>query len=177
MGRREQFTVGELTVTENFKVGDYLVSPAELAKLDAIPSAGYIVQQQAVLFTEDGAGTYTGTIELPAGANILDVAVHGLALWTAGTSASLIVGDAADDNGFFLATNLKATDLLAGEVNNIEHPGGLAGVYIAAEQRVLYAAAARNVIGVVTSVGAGTAGRTLLVVTYAVPTVENATKA
>jgi hypothetical protein len=164
MGRREQFTVGELTITNGIKVTD-------------TASLGYSVAMQSVLFTENGAGTYTGTISLPAGAQILDVAVHGLVLWSAATSAALIVGDAADDNGFFISTDLKATALLAGEVNNFEHPGGLAGVYIASEQRVLYSATARNVIGVATSVGAGTNGRTLLVVTYAVPTSTNAVKA
>lgn len=177
MGRREQFTVGELTITENLTLGNTTITEAELDKIDALPAAGYVVTMGAVLFTEAGAGTYTGTISLPAGSIILDVAVHGLALWDAATSASLIVGDGTDDNGFFLATNLKATDLLAGEVNNIEHPGGLAGAYIAAEQRVLYSASARDVIGVVTSVGAGTAGRTLLVVHYATPTQGAATKA
>lgn len=151
------------------------VSAAELAKLDAIPANAYQVVCEVRTFTETGAGTYTGTVSLPAGSYLLDVAVHGIALWDAATSASMKVGD-TDDDGFFTATDLKATDLLAGEVNNIEHPGGKAGVYIASEQRVLYSAAARDIIGVVTSVGAGTAGRTHLVVTYCVPTAVAATK-
>ena len=130
-----------------------------------------------VLFTEAGAGTYTGTIALPAGSRIIDIGVDGQALWTAATSASMIVGDDDDDDGFFTATNLKATDLLAGEINNIEHPGGKAGAYIASEQRVLYSADARNIIGKVTSVGAGTAGRTRMYVVYATPTTVAATKA
>lgn len=151
------------------------VSAAELAKLDALTATGYVTVTESRTFTETAAGTYTGTIALPAGSYILDVAVHGIALWTAATSASMIVGDAADADGFFAATDLKAVALLAGEVNNIEHPGGLAGAYITAEQRILYSAAARSVIGVVTSVGAGTAGRTHLVVTYCVPTAVAAT--
>ena len=131
-----------------------------------------------VLFTEAGvAGVYTGTIALPAGSRIIDVGVDGIAVWTAGTSAKLIVGDGDDDDGFFTETNLKATDLLAGEINNIEHPGELAGAYIVNEQRKLYSAAARNIIGVATSVGAGTAGRTRLYVVYATPTAGAATKA
>ena len=129
-----------------------------------------------VLFTETGAGVYTGTIALPAGSRIIDIGVDGTALWTAGTSASMIVGDATDPDGFFVATNLKATDLLAGEINNLEHPGGLAGAYIAAEQRKLYQATARSIIGVVTSVGAGTAGRTRLYVVYANATAGSAIK-
>lgn len=155
------------------------VSKSELDKLDGINSTGYLVVCEAVTFTETaGAGTYTGTVAMPAGSYLIDVQVHGIALWTAATSASLKVGDGADDDGFFTATNLKATDLLAGEANTIEHPGGLAGAYIASEQRVLYSSTARSVIGVVTTVGgSGTAGRTHMVVIYAVPTTSAATKA
>lgn len=130
-----------------------------------------------VTFTEAGEGTYTGTISLPAGARIIDIGVDATVLWDAATSASMIVGDGDDDNGFFTATNLKATDLLAGEINNIEHPGGKAGAYIGAEQRVLYSATARDVIAVATSVGAGTAGRTRVYVVYAVGVATAATKA
>jgi hypothetical protein len=140
-------------------------------------SFGQTVLMQEGLFTENGPGTYTVTLRLPAGSRIFDVGVSGEALWAAATSASLVVGDGAAANGFFLATNLKATDLLVGETNNIEHPGGLAGAYIAAEQRKLWQATARNIIGVITSVGAGTTGRTRLYVQYAVPTrVTNAIK-
>lgn len=142
----------------------------------AISGAQQLVLQQAALISGNGAGTYTAIIALPAGSNILDVAVHGLVLSDAVTSSSLIVGDGADDNGFYVATDLKATDLLAGEVNNFEHPGGKAGAYIAAEQRVLYQATARNIVAVMTQVGAGTAGRTLIVVTYATPTLVAAIK-
>lgn len=140
--------------------------------------SGYPVAMQSVLFTQTaGDGTYTGTMSLPAGARIIDIGVDGQVLWNAGTSASLIVGDGADPDGFFTATDLNATDLLAGEINNIEHPGGKAGAYIASEQRVLYSATARSVIGVVTQVGAGANGRTRLYVVYAVATAGNATKA
>ena len=131
-------------------------------------NAGMAVLSEA-LFTETGAGTYTATLPLPAGARILDIGVHGVALWTAATSAAMEVGDGADPDGFFLSTDLKATDLLAGEINNIEHPGGKAGAYIASEQRKLQQDTARSVIGVATSVGAGTAGRTRLYVLWALP--------
>jgi len=160
------------------KLAGIAITPtaAELNKAASIAATAYQTVMAEVLFTEAGAGVYTGTIALPAGARIIDIGVDGIALWTAGTSASMIVGDAIDDNGFFVATNLKATDLLAGEINNIEHPGGLAGAYITAEQRKLYQATARSIIGVVTSVGAGTAGRTRMYVVYATPTAGAALK-
>lgn len=125
------------------------------------------VYLKSLSFTEtSGDGTYTGTIALPAGARIIDIGVDGQALWTASTSASIKVGDDLDDDGFFTATDLKATDLLAGEINNLQHPGGKAGAYIALEQRNLYQATARNVIAVLAKVGTGTAGRTRVYVCY-----------
>ncbi|MFA9204995.1 MAG: hypothetical protein ACEQSH_00920 [Bacteroidia bacterium] len=138
------------------------LTAAELNKLDGISATGYLLQMQELTFTEtSGAGTYTGTIALPANNRVIDIGCDGQVLWNSAGACSLKVGDAADDDGFFLATNLKATDLLAGEINNLEHPGGLAGVYIASEQRVLYSAAARSVIAVITQAsGTGTAGRT-----------------
>ena len=150
---------------------------AELNKSDGIAATAYQTVLAEVLFTEAGAGVYTGTIALPAKSRIIDIGVDATVVWTAATSASIIVGDASDNNGFFTETNLKATDLAAGEINNIEHPGGKAGAYITAEQRKLYSAAARNIIGVATSVGAGTAGRTRMYVCYSTPTAGAATKA
>lgn len=158
---------------------------AELAAV-AVDSLGmngqtgdsYPVLLQSVLFTETaGAGVYTGTMVLPAGARIIDIGCDALALWNPVTSASLKVGDGSDDDGFFVATDLMATDLLAGEINNIQHPGGKAGVFIAAEQRNLFSATARSIIAVVTTVGAsGTTGRLRVYVAYAVPTAVAATK-
>lgn len=126
-------------------------------------------------FTENGAGTYTGSVTIPAGSTLLDVIVNGVALWTAATSASLDVGDAADPNGIYAGVNLKATDLLAGESISFALAGGKAGAYIANSQvSPRYNAAERVISGVVTSVGAGTAGRTRMLVVWAEPGNESA---
>lgn len=147
------------------------LSAAEIDKLNGIPATGYLTAMAEVNFVESGAGTYTGTIPLPAGARIIDIGVDGQVLWNSAGAVAMVIGDGASANGFFTSTDLKATDLLAGEINNIEHPGGKAGAYIAAEQRVLYSATARNVIGVITvASGTGTAGRTRLYCVYCVPT-------
>lgn len=133
--------------------------------------------QDAVITETTGAGVYTFTASLPAGARIIDIGVQAIALWTAATSATLIVGDDATTNGFFTATDLKATDLLAGESNTIEHPGGLAGAYIVSEQRALYSAQMRNVIFKVTTVGTtGAAGRLHCYVVYAPGSGRSASK-
>lgn len=124
-------------------------------------------------FTETtGAGTtYTGTASLPAGATLLDIVVDGIALWTAGTSATMIVGDATDPDGYYAAVNMKATDLLAGESLSFGNAGGKAGAYIANSQvSPRYSAAARDIVAVVTVAGTvGTAGRTRMTVIYSAP--------
>ena len=137
--------------------------------------------EQSVLFTEAGAGTYTGAINLPAGAIIQDIIVHATALWAAGTSAAMNVGDAATANGYFAAINLKATDLLAGESISFAFAGGkqgadldVCGTGFHVRRRSL--ATARVISGVITSVGAGTTGRTLMTVIYAASTPAAAVK-
>lgn len=139
------------------------------------------VESQSVLFTEAGAGTYTGTVALPAGAVVVDIIVHAIALWAAATSAEMIVGDAVDDDGFFAGIDLKATDLLAGESISFAQTGGKEGADLddpdtGAHVRRRYLATARNIIGKVTSVGAGTTGRTLMTVVYTTPVAAAAVK-
>lgn len=165
------------TFTEINQLASSGLTAAELDKLN-IAAAASITLTQEVTFTEtSGAGTYTATMALPAGARIIDIGCDGQALWNSAGACALVVGDAGSANGFFTSTDLKATDLLAGEINNLEHPGGKAGTYIASEQRNLYSASARNIIAVVTQAsGTGTTGRTRVYVTYTVSTPTAATK-
>lgn len=141
-----------------------------------------------VTFTETtGAGVYTGDVDLPAGATVLDVIVHQTALWTSATSATMNVGDfteagaAIDADGFYTAVNLKATDLLAGESLSFAQSGGKAGVYNAGTNThwtARYSETARKIRGAVTTVGAaGNAGRTRMTVIYSLPAAREATKA
>ena len=136
------------------------------------------VRAAGLRFVEDGAGTYTGTITIPAYAVILDIIVHAEALWTAATSASLEIGDADDPDGFFTTVDLKATDLLAQEsVSLVETDGGVGGAYVTATHITdRLQAAARTLTATVVSVGAGTAGRTDVVVIFAVPVLEEVTQ-
>jgi hypothetical protein len=138
---------------------------------------GYPVEAHEVTFTEDGAGTYTGSVNVPAGAILIDIIVNGVALWAAGSSATMSVGDAANDDGYYTAVNLKATDLLAGESISFALAGGKAGAYIANSQvSPRYSASARVISGIVTSVGAGTTGRTRMCVIFTLPTSSAAVK-
>lgn len=133
---------------------------------------GAFVHAIEVTFTETtGAGTYTGSVTLPAGATLLDIIINGVALWTATTSATMKVGDGTDDDGYYTAVDLKATDLLAGESLSFCLAGGQQGAYIANSQvSPRYAAGSRTISGVVTTVGAaGNAGRTRMTVVYSTP--------
>lgn len=153
-------------------------SAAELNKTDGV--TGYLVEAHEVTFTETtGAGTYTGSVAVPAGATILDIVINGVALWDTTTSATLKVGDAADDDGYYTGVNLKATDLLAGESLSFALAGGKAGAYIANSQvSPRYSASARVISGIITTVGAaGSAGRTRMVVSFVLPTASAAAKA
>jgi hypothetical protein len=148
--------------------------------IGGVSVTGRPVEAAEVTFTETaGAGTYTGSVSIPAGATIHDIIVNGVALWTAATSAVMIVGDAADPDGFYTAVDLKATDLLAGESISFALAGGKAGAYIANSQvSPRYSASARVITGsVVTVGGSGTAGRTRMTVVWSLPTATAATKA
>lgn len=152
-------------------------SADDLNKLTSI--TGYPVEAHEVTFTETaGAGTYTGSVAVPAGATILDIIVNGVALWDNSGTATMVVGD-TDDDGYYTGINLKATDLLAGESISFALAGGKAGEYIANSQvSPRYSASARTINGIITtSSTGGSAGRTRMVVIFALPTATAATKA
>jgi hypothetical protein len=137
------------------------------------------VRAESIRFRESAgsaAGVYSASFEVPVGAFLMDVIVHSTALWTAGTSATLIVGDTADDDGFYTAVNLKATDVLAGESLAFAAPGGKQGADVdvdaagAQHVRRRTLAAARTLSAKVTTVGTvGTAGITDVIFVYAYP--------
>jgi len=136
-----------------------------------------------VAFTENATNTvHTGTVPIPAGAWLEKIQVLSSALWGA-ASAVLKVGDAADDDGYFIGVNLKATDLLVGEVldtDQSESWGGKNGAYLVAAsgQRgpvatnfARYYPAGSSITGIITvGTPAVTTGRTFMLVTYSVPT-------
>lgn len=141
------------------------------------------IQSQGVSFTEDGSGTsYTGTIAIPANTLVLDIQFRSTVLWD-GTNASLVIGDDDDANGYLTATDLKATDMLVGEVfqmgGQTESWLGNNGVYLVAAtglKSATYYAAANNIIAVVTPGAAdGSAGRSFMHVFYASPTLAAST--
>lgn len=132
---------------------------------DFVP--GVVVASEKTFTETTAAGVYTASWALPAGATIVDIIVNGVALWAAGTSATLKVGDGTDDDGYYTAVNLKATDLLAGESISFSFAGGKVGAYIANSQvSPRYNAAAVTIAAVVTTVGTGATGVTRITVLY-----------
>ena len=118
------------------------------------------------------AGVYSISTIIPAGAYIQDIQVHTDTLWDSDTSATLIVGDSDDDNGFYTGVNAKATDLVANEVLSFYHLGGKEGAYVTDNNGVMtqYSSSARTVTAQMTTVGAATAGVTRIVVIWVKPT-------
>lgn len=164
---------------------------AEIDKVDGISATAYLAVTEGISFTEDGSGSsYTGTIEIPAGALVHDVCITNLVVWN-GTSASLVIGDDDDPNGWIEATDLKATDLVVGEVMCAADDGawgGKNGAYLTTAGRRgritggidsgWYYSAASEVIFLVTPGAAdGSAGRAFAWVTYSVPTFVASTNA
>jgi hypothetical protein len=136
------------------------------------------VYAEEVLFTEvalGAAGTFTGSVAIPARATILDVIVEAIAVWDDTSGAAMIVGDDADPNGFFDSVDMKATDLTVGQILNFDTGttgGKEEGTYLAhtTALRQGYRATKTNVTGVVTVTdGDGTAGRTRMTVLYTMP--------
>lgn len=120
-----------------------------------------------------GAGVYTGSVTVPAGAVIEDIKLWSTVLWTATTSATGKVGDVADDDGWYTGIDLKATDLLVGEQIRFGSTGGKEGAYYVAATGLLstaYSATARVISFIVTTVGAaGSAGRSFMEVKWNTP--------
>lgn len=139
------------------------------------------VLYETVTFTEDdandAAGTYDGSVTVPAGSLLLEVQVHAVALWNSGSAVNMDVGDAASANGIFVITDLKATDLVAAEGISAAGVAGSAGGEVGADLANThwnrrYLATARVITGTVTCAGAsGTTGVTRMTVFYTDPTV------
>jgi hypothetical protein len=125
-----------------------------------------------------GAKTYTATVQVPAFATVLDVIVRNTVVWTNGTSASLTVGDDDDADGYITATDVKSapaadTNGAAAGYSTRLSLGAGAGAYKGGGGK--YCAAAKTITATITTgAGAQTAGRTRVLVEYAIPSVTNA---
>lgn len=186
------FRIGAGSVTIAGGTGVTLTGATDIARytmtpIQAYANATYItgatggIITKIVQYTEDATSlTHTGTVTLPAGAWLHNIQVNNQVLWTGGT-ATMKVGDTADDDGYFTGVNLKATDLLVGEILDTTPStswGGKEGAYLVAAtgQRGptatnfgKYYIAGSNITGIITvGTPATTVGRTQMIVTYSV---------
>lgn len=151
-------------------------APSKAVITDANQHVDHVVQAVEMTFTEDGKTTYTADVTIPANSWIIDIQVHAVALWDDGSSASLIVGDVGDPDGYFTAVDLKATDLLAGEGVGRGLTGGTEGADWGGGEAAgdhfdrNFLSTTRVFSGVVTT-GAqdGTTGRTRVLIVYITP--------
>jgi len=137
------------------------------------PGPGEVICEEVLFAGQDSAagGTYQGSVTVPPNSWLLDIKVYGQALWTSVTSAVLKVGDAVDDDGWYVGINAKATDLLVGEVLSMDSPGGKPGAYnvtATALRKTQWSSLERVVNGVITEVttAGAVAGRTRMLVIY-----------
>lgn len=152
-------------------------------------SGGRVFQPGSVIHEEvtvtessanNAAGTYTGSVTVPAGAYLIDVIVHGVAVWNSSGACTGIVGDVVDDNGIFTGIDLKATDLLAAEglaASGVAgSAGGKAGADLANSQWNRRWLATERVISLIVTCAAasGTTGVTRMSVIYSNPTTATA---
>lgn len=143
------------------------------------PPQGTVVTLEAA-FVANGAGTYTATFAIPAGATVRDVVVRNTVVWDSATSASLTVGDDDAATGYFTATNVKTTP--AADTNGAGAGlsaqlslGASAGAYKGGAGK--YCAAAKTITATITAVGAGSAGRTRVLVVYTLPNASTVAQA
>lgn len=177
-------TIGDTAVTATAAELNALastgLSAAEAAKIASLASTAYIPVVELRSFTQtSAAGTYTGSVTVPAGALITDIKVWSTVLWNAGTSSLMDVGDVTDPNGWYAGIDLQATDLLVGEEINFIQTGGKEGAYLSlttGARSASYSASARIVSGIIVQTGTGTAGRSFMSVHYVLPTATAATK-
>lgn len=136
-------------------------------------NAGVLVAKEVTFTETDGAGVYTGSVAVPAGATLIDVIVHAVALWNNAGAVTMKVGiDTVDDDGIYTGVDLKATDLVAAESLSFAKAGGKEGIDITATHVLRrYLATARVVSGIITAASTGgSTGRTRMIVVYILPT-------
>ena len=145
-----------------------------------------VVLTKIVNFVENATGTtHTATIPIPANAVLHDIMVSNDVYWTATGAVSLTVGDTADTDGYFVASDLKATDMVPGEVYSVRGGtaawGGKNGAYLvsatgrsgpASTNFGFHYGTASNIVATITvATPAAATGRTTVSVVYSVPTV------
>ena len=171
----DAITITDLKLGESGSGVSITSSAAEINKTDGIATNAYLQVAEARSFTETATtGTYTATVAIPSSGTVIDVCWSNIALWTASTSATMKVGDTSNDDGFFTNVDLKSAPGAGVTISSLVQSTG-SGDYKGVPK---YYDADDTISGVVTTEGeTGDAGRSIMLVTYVVPTAVAATKA
>lgn len=71
------------------------------------PNQGLSVLTQFVALTQNGTNSVSGTLYIPAGAQIVDFNIDVLTVWNSGTSATLSIGTAAAGTQYVSGVDVK----------------------------------------------------------------------
>jgi hypothetical protein len=165
--------VAALDVTA-FKINGVATTPSTAAE-------GGVVAVERSFAETSGTGTYTATVVVPAGATVLDVIWRNTVVWGNAGSASLVVGDDDDANGYIEATDIKtapAADTVGASagLSSRLSLGATIGAYKGGAGK--YCAAQKTITATVTTgVGTAATGRSRLLVVYTAPSTAAASKA
>jgi hypothetical protein len=168
------------TLTNKTLTSPTLTTPTISAPVVTGNPTGIVKVAGGTITELTGDGAYSISVTLPAGAVLLNFVIQGIALWTAATSATLIVGDTADPDGFVTGVDALAAPAVGTAITPDTVPaGGVDGAYLGDTNGEFVAPATDNfgrvytagsiITATITKVGAGTAGRTGFYVIYALP--------
>ena len=174
-------TLASLDGTETF-TNKTLTAPTITAGTFTGDPSGIVRIAGGVITEATADGTYSISVTIPAASVLLDLIITQQVVWGAGTSATLIVGDSADPDGFFTGINAKTTPAAGTSLRADTVPGGTGdGAYLGDTNGEFVGPALTNwgrvytassvITATITKSGAGTTGRTWFHVVYATPTV------
>jgi hypothetical protein len=137
-----------------------------------VAAGNYVVKAAEVTYTETaGAGAYLASVVVPAGSWLLDVVVHGVALWDNAGAVDMDVGFAGGTEIFDITSLKSGGDLVAGEsISFGTGSDGGEGGSTASTNYARYSATSRTITGEITSASTGgSTGRTRMLVLWAEP--------
>jgi hypothetical protein len=140
------------------------------------PGASQIQVAERTFTETSGAGEYTASVTVPADAYLIDIIIHGVAVWDNAGAVDMDVGFAGDATIFDITSLKAAGDLLAAEsISFGTGSDGSEGGTLAATNYARYSATARTITGAITTAGAGgSTGRTRMIVVWALPSSSTA---
>lgn len=166
--KHEQMDFGAQALVADEIVVDRIVADA----INGVSSGNYVFKSAEVTYTEtDGAGTYLGSVVVPAGSWLVDVIVHGVAVWDNAGAVDMDVGFAGGTEIFDITSLKAAGDLVAGEsISFGTGSDGGEGGSTASTNYARYSATARTITGEITTASTGgSTGRTRMLVIWAEP--------